>query len=105
MELVVFLLRDRLELVVVAFGALERQPQQRRADDLHGALEHRDLVDADLVGVAVALAGAVLAVAEEMGRDELVDDRGRDLDAGLVARELVAGESARGRTGRAAGRR
>ena len=31
------------------------------------------LVGADLVGVAVALAGAVLAVAEEMGRDELVD--------------------------------
>ena len=41
-----------------------------------GSLQHGILVGADLVGVAVAFAGAVLTVAQEMGRDELVDDRG-----------------------------
>jgi len=78
--------------VVVALRTLERQAQERRADDLNSAVEHRNLVCADLVGVAVALARAVLAIAEEMGGDELIDDRGGDLDPRLVARKLVAGQ-------------
>ena len=92
LELVVLFLSDWLELVVVALGTLERQSQERRADDLDRPLEHGVLVGADLVGVAVALAGAVLAVAQEMGRDELVDDRGRGVPAATIARQLIAGQ-------------
>ena len=92
MELVILLLRDRLELVIVAFRTLEREPQERRADDLDGAVEHGNLVGADLVGVAVALARSVLSIAEEMRGDELIDDLGSDRDPGPVARELVAGQ-------------
>ena len=92
LELVVFLLRDRLELVVVAFGALERQAQQRRADDLDRALEHVVLVDADLVRIAVALAGAILGVAQEVSGDQLIDRLGWRTRAATIAGQLVAGQ-------------
>ena len=91
LELVVVFLSDRLELVVVALGTLESQPQERRADDLNRSLEHGVLVGVYLVGVAVALAGAVLAVAQEMGRDELVDDRIRGVMARSLTGQLIAG--------------
>ncbi len=92
LEPVVILLGDRLELVVVAAGALDRQPQERRADDLSRPLEHGVLVGADLVRVAVALARAVLAVAEEMGRDQLIDRFGRRARPATAAGQLVAGQ-------------
>ncbi len=85
MELVILLLRHRLELVVMAPGALECQSQERRADDLNGSVEHRNLVRTNLVGVAVTLAGAVLTIAEKVGGAELIDDRGGNLHPRLVA--------------------
>ena len=92
LEPVIVLLGDRLELVVVASGALDRQAQERRADDLGGPFEHGVLVGADLVRVAVALARAVLAVAEEVGRDQLVDHLGRRARPATAAGQLVAGQ-------------
>ena len=92
LELVVLFLGDRFELVVVALGALEGQSQQRRADDLDRPLEYGVLVDADLVGVAITFTGAVLAIAQEMGRDELPDDRRCRARAATIARQLITGE-------------
>ena len=92
LKLVVLLLGDRLELVVVALGALESQSQERRADDLDRSLEHGVLVGADLVGVAVALARAVLSVPQKMGRDEQVDRRRGGVGPATVAGQLVAGQ-------------
>src|SRR3954452_24198696 len=66
LEAVVILVRDRLELVRVALRALDRQPQERRGDDLLARFERGVAIDAHLVGVAVTLAAAVLAVAQEM---------------------------------------
>src|SRR5262249_10577683 len=59
---------------------------------LDRAVEHGVLVGADLVGVAIAFASAVLAVTQEMGRDELVDDRGRSVATAAIARQLITGQ-------------
>ena len=92
LKLIVVFLSDRLELVVMTLGTLEREPQERRADDLNGSLQHGVLVRAHLVGVAVALTGAVLAIAQEMGRDELIDDRLGRFRSWSLAGQLIAGQ-------------
>ena len=53
LELVIVFLSDWLELVVMALGTLEREPRVR---------------------VAIAFAGAILTIAQEMGRDKQIDD-------------------------------
>ena len=67
---VVIGLPDRLELVVVAAGALHGQPQHARGHDLHVPFEHGESIDAHFVGIAVALAGAVGRVAQEVRRGQ-----------------------------------
>src|SRR6185503_9023289 len=51
-ERVVVALRDRIELVIVAAGALEGQPQHRRAERVHAI---RDVFLAELLLDAAAL--------------------------------------------------
>src|SRR5205085_893935 len=74
---VIVLLRKGLELMVVALGTLQRQAQQRRRRDLHGRFQRRVTVDANFLGIAVAFAGAVLPVAEEVGRLQQLNRLGR----------------------------
>ena len=92
---VVILLRDRLELVVMTLRALHRHTQQAGPDDLHRRFERVVAIGADLVRIAIALAGAVLAIAKEVRGFEQLDDLGRRgltrFPAGqLVARKLLA---------------
>ena len=80
LEPVVVFLRDRLELVVVAAGTADRQPEERRADDV-GPLG-QDLVAAERdLGVAGV----------PPHRAEPVEDR-RGLALAVLGRDLVAGD-------------
>ena len=65
---VVVLLRDRIELVVVALGALDGQAEDALADGVH-AIEHR--LHAELLGIDAAFL-VDHRVAQEAGRDDLV---------------------------------
>ena len=65
---VVLFLRERVELVVVALGALDRQAEDALADGVH-AVEHR--LHAELLGVDAAFL-VDHRVAQEAGGDELV---------------------------------
>src|SRR5437879_332081 len=83
-EPVVFLLSDRVELVVVTLRAPESQSKESRAggvDPVH------DRFDAKLLRVDAAFL-IDLRVAMEAGRDLLVESRLRQ----QVARELLDGE-------------
>ena len=89
---VVVALGDGLELVVVALGALHGQAEQAGSHDLLTGLERVVPVDADLVRIAVRLAGAILAVAQEVGGLEQSPDLRRHRIAGRPAGQLVAGQ-------------
>ena len=78
--------------MVVAFGALQREAEQAGADDLHRGFERVVAVGADFLGIAVALGGAGLAVAEKMGGCEQLNDFGRGGGAGRPGGEFVAGQ-------------
>src|SRR5205807_6172104 len=59
LELVVLLVADRLELVRVAAGALNRDAKQGAHDVLEIPFQDTQAVGADLVGIAVAFSRAV----------------------------------------------
>ena len=83
---VVLFLRERVVLVVVALGALDRQAEDALADGVH-PVEHR--LHAELLGVDAALL-VDHRVAEEAGGDDLVLRRVRQQVAGdLLDDELV----------------
>ena len=92
LEAIVFVMPDRLELMRVTAGALDGDPQQAIHGDLEVALQHRVAVDAHLVGVAVAFAGAVGGVAQEVRGDQRIDHLRRDAAARYVAGQLIAGQ-------------
>ena len=89
-ELVVVALRDRVELVVVALGAAEREAEHRFAERFHAV----DVVVGEILFGDRAALVRVHVVALEAGGDEL--------RFGAV-RQQVAGELLDGGTGRTAG--
>ncbi len=90
-EAVILLLRDRVELVRVALGALDRQAEDALADRLH-PVEHR--LHAELLGVDAPLL-VDHRVAEEARRDDLILGGIRELVPGdLLDDEAVVGEVA-----------
>ena len=95
LQLIELALRDRLELVVVALRALNRQAQQRRRKNLLRPFEREVAVDHDLFRIAVTLARTVRAIAEEVRRFEQVDHLWRRVPFVLLrieAAEFVAGD-------------
>ena len=82
----ILLVRDRVVLVRVALGTLNRQPEKRLADGVH-PVEHR--VHAELLGVHASLF-VQHRVPQEAGRDDLVLRRFRQQVTGeLFDHELV----------------
>ena len=88
-ERVVVALRDRIELVIVATRALERQPEHRGAERVH-AID--DVLGAKLVLDAAALVRLPVQPVEG-GGDALVARRVRQQIAGkLPEEELIVGQ-------------
>ena len=85
LEAVVVLVPDRLELVRVTAGALNGYSQQAVHRDLEIAFQHAVLVRADLIGVAIALAGAVWSIAQEVRRRQQFDRLSGDVAVGPIA--------------------
>ena len=71
-ERVVVPLRDRIELVIVAAGALERQPEERGAEGLHAV---GDVFDAELLLDAAAFVRLPVQAVEGGGEPLLVASR------------------------------
>ena len=92
LQAVVLLMADRLELVLVATGALDGNPQQAIHGDLQVPFQHGEAVGTHLVGVAVALAAAVRGVAQKVRRAKQLDHLGGDVAPGHVACQLVPGQ-------------
>ena len=78
--------------MIVAAGALHRDAEQRVQDVLHVAFEDGVAVDANLVGIAVAFAGAVGGVADEVRGGKAFDHVGRHVAGWRVTHEFVAGD-------------
>ena len=92
LERVIIPLRERLELVVVAFGALESQAQQAGAHDLHLGFERVVTIGAHFVRIAIAFTGAVLSVSQVVGGFEQFNDFRCGGLAGRPAGQFVAGD-------------
>ena len=92
LQCIIILLGDGLELVVVALGALDRQSQKARPDDLLAGFQRIIAVHTDLVRIAVRFTRAVLTVAQEMGRFQQLPNRRSHRIAGLPSRHFVAGQ-------------
>ena len=92
LEPIVFVVPDRLEFVRVTAGALDGDPQQAIHGVLQIAFQHGEAIDSHFVRVAVALAGAVRGVAEEVRRLEQLDRLAGDVAAGRESGHFVAGE-------------
>ena len=88
---VVIALRDRIEPVVVAAGALDREPEHRRAECVHPI---DDVLGAELLFDAAALVGLAVQPVEGRG-DPLLARRARQEIAGqLPGQELIVGKVA-----------
>ena len=82
-------MRDRVELVAVAAGALQRQAHHGRAEHVDLVGDHLDPVGEEAGDVRP---GRVGGHAQEAGGDQVVVDLRRDLRRVLVVGQLVAGE-------------
>jgi len=76
LQSVVFLLSDRLELMVMTPRAMRGQPQQRRRGHLHRRLERRSPVDLKGLWFLHADVGPVLPVPQEMRGDQQLNGLG-----------------------------
>ena len=88
-ELIKFLLRKRVELVVVAPAALEREPEERRAKGSHAVV---DIVDAVFLLDRAPLVLLLVKPAEGRGEQLLVGGMREEVARHLPERELVPGE-------------
>src|SRR5207247_715769 len=68
-ELVILFLGDRIELVIVTAGALQRQSQEAVANDVHRVVQHAIVNERD---VAFRLVAFVARVAKESGGGQAV---------------------------------
>src|SRR5262249_32664501 len=87
LKLIVIALRNRLELMLVATGALDRHSQKRRTDNL-------ERVSQDLVNLVLPLIARVRWVAgspQKSRRHELVDDFISELFRPAPLAQFVAG--------------
>ena len=73
LKLIKVLLRQRLKLVIMTFGALKSEAQQGRCDDLLRRLQGRVAVDANFIRIAIAFAGTILSVSQIVSCDKLID--------------------------------
>jgi hypothetical protein len=89
LQLVVIALRERLELVVVAAGALHGDAEQRRAENLQRPFQHGVLVRTDFVRVAVAAVGPVGTVPQEMDGFQELDHLRPDVSAAAITGEFI----------------
>ena len=85
-------MRNRLELVRVAFGALNRQTEQRRGRDLHRPFDGVIPVGAHLVRIAVAFTRPVLAVPQKMCCDQGIDDIFGNRHVGSPADQFITSQ-------------
>ena len=85
-------LGDRFKLVVVAASTLNGDAQERAHGDLQGSFQDGISVRSHLVRIAVAFAGAVLSVAEKMGRGQRLHHRCGDVPIRPVTSHFIAGK-------------
>ena len=88
-QAVIVAVRDRVELVGVAAGTLQRQPHHGRAQDVDLVGDHLEPVGEEAGDVRP---GRVGGHAQEAGRDQVVVDLRRDLRRVLVVGQFVAGD-------------
>ena len=88
-ELIKLLLRQRVELVIVAPAALEREPEERRAKGSHTVV---DVVDAVFLLHRASLVLLLVKPAERGGEQLLVGGMREQVARHLPERELIPGE-------------